>query len=129
MNQIDTDALLKGINSQLNTDTDISKAIIEFFKDEWGKDENEDTHSVDLRSRLIGRAVRGHSVITFLQSIHVPEVPRNETLAEGLDTLSVSMKRHVISFMGKSREELINLFKASGEANKPQTNFNLLSPK
>lgn len=125
----DTDDILKQLQSHVSSDTDISKAIIEFFKDEWGKDENADTHSVDLRSRLIARAVRGHSVISFLQSIHIPEVPREESLAEGLDTLSISMKRHVISLTGKSREELINLFKASVEANKPQTNISLLSPK
>lgn len=129
INTTDTEDILKNLKSQVNSETDIGKAIVEFFKDEWGKDDNEDTHSVDLRSRLVGRAVRGHSVITFLQSIHPKELNKDLSLADGLDTLSVSMKRHVISLKGLSREELINLFKASVEANKPQTNFNLLAPK
>lgn len=122
--------VLANLESKVNSSTDIGKAIEEFFRDHFTKPKiiEDDTHTVDIRSRLVPKASRGHSVITFLASTHVNEA-KNSSLAEGLGVLSVSLKRHVISIEGKSRGELIELFKAQTESNKPLTNFNLLAPQ
>ena len=97
----------------------------EFFKDKIDFVDN--LHDIDLRSRLVPKSIRGHSVINFLMSISVKEA-KGRSLAAGLAPLSISLKRHVLSHVGKSRQEIIDLFKSQNEAKQPNNNFNLLQP-
>lgn len=117
--------MLENIGDRVSQKTDMSKAIEEFFKDKI--DENKNHHDIDLRSRLTARAVRGHSVINFLEHFHVKEA--NNNLAHGLQPLSISLKRHVLSYLGESRKEIIDLFKADAESRKTSNSFSLFQPQ
>lgn len=119
--------MLNELEGKLSNQTDIGKAMDEFFKDTVDKETA--YGSIDLRSRLGARAIRGHSVINFLGAIKVEEHKNRESLSEGLHILSVSMKRHVLSHQGKSRQEIIDLFKSNADASKPTNNFNMLTPQ
>ena len=119
---------LEELTNKVSQNSDIGRAMQEFFKDEIDSDSGFAKHDIDLRSRLIGNAIRGHSVINFLGSLEVLETPYKESLAEGLNILSISLKRHVISHEGKSRQEIIDLFKSQSEAQKANANFNILQP-
>jgi len=125
---MDDSELLDGLESKLNQSSDVGKAMEEFFKDK--ADENDESHhSIDLRSRLVAKSVKGHSVINFLSSIIVAETKDKVTLAEGLGVLSISLKRHALSHEGKSRQEIISLFQAQSEAMKHKANFNIFQPQ
>lgn len=115
----DLSELIKQVENKISSNTDIVKAMEEFFKDELDKIDK--LHSIDLRSRLTAKAVRGHAVINFLESIKVEEA-NNLSLGIGLETLSMSLKRHVLSLEGKSRGEIIELFKARMEQLNPKIN-------
>lgn len=123
-----TSDILEGLESKLNSSSDIGKAMEEFFRDKKSNNpESLNDHDIDLRSRLIAKAIKGHSVINFLASFVVKEAS-DQSLADGLGILSVSLKRHVLSHEGKSRQEIIDLFKAQTEAGKPNANFNMFAP-
>lgn len=122
----DDSDLLSGLENTLKQNSDMAKAMEEFFKDK--ADVETTQHSIDLRSRLMARAVQGHSVINFFDSIKVTEAKDMPSLAEGLSTLSISLKRHVLSFEGKSRSEIIALFQAQAETMKHKADFNIFQP-
>jgi len=123
----DIEATLNALGDKLNQNSDIARAMEEFFKDKI--DNNLNLHDIDLRSRLVGRAIRGHSVINFLMSCIVDETKDSSSLADGLGVLSISLKRHVLSLEGKSRMEIIDLFKSNMDAKRLQgNNFNMMAP-
>jgi len=105
---------IEELTKAVSNNTDIARAMIELFKDTIKKDAKR--FDIDLRTRLYWKGVKGHSIIQFLQSIDIEETKRPGksalTLAEGLDVLSVSLKRHSVSFEGKSRHEIVELFKS-----------------
>lgn len=126
MNKLaETEDILTQLEDRISGNSDIAKAMENFFKDKL--DTSGCQHDIDLRSRLTAKAVRGHSVINFLSGIKVTEAD-NCSLASGLDIFSISLKRHVLSLDGKSRTEIIELFKANIDATKPISSFNLMSP-
>lgn len=126
----DEDLQLEALNKALgNESSDIKYAMLELFKDEFNKDKKK--HDTDLRTRLIQKEVRSLSVISFLQSIQLKEATEStgfvNTLADGLDELAVSLKRHKISLMGKSREEIVELFKSQLENEKNKSGGGMLN--
>lgn len=120
----DIEATLEKISQGISQNSDIAKAMEEFFKDEI--DNKGYLNDIDLRTRLTGRAARGHSTINFLRAIKVQETPEKSSLAEGLHILSISIKRHMLSHQGKSRQEIIDLFKSNAEAKKMSNNFGFM---
>lgn len=112
---------VKELFSGQQSDSDIKEGIKELFKDKW--DDKTKQHDIDLRTRLDRVEVRNMSIVSFLQSIDIPEgkiIDDNgeefmPNLATGLDILAKSIKRHKISLDGKSREEIVELFKTHNE--------------
>lgn len=107
-------------------ESDIKYAMIELFKDKFNKERTK--HDTDLRTRLLQKEVRSLSIISFLQSIAFIEAPINsngnfQSLADGLDELAVSLKRHKISLNGKSRGEIVELFKSQLENEQKKNNI------
>jgi hypothetical protein len=119
----EVDDQLKALEGQLSSNSDIVKAMEEMFKDVLDKIDK--LHSIDLRTRLVGSAVRGHSIINFLASLKVKEAD-NQSLAPNLEVFAISLKRHMISHQGKSRAELIELFKTRADAMMQGRNLNLM---
>jgi len=118
---------IEELNKTIKDLSDMSKAMEELFKDHIDYAGN--NHDIDLRSRLTAPAIRGHAVINYLGYIKVDEIPGRPSLAEGLQKLSISLKRHVLSLDGKSRIEITDLFRINNEANRPpQAGINLLQP-
>lgn len=103
-------------------ESDIKYAMQELFKD---KKEANNFFSVDLRTRLRQKEVRSLSIISFLQSINLEESNNKitPTLCDGLENLALAIKRYKISLDGKSREEIVELFKANLENEKKQGFF------
>ena len=104
-------------------ESDIKYAMLELFKD--NKEKN-NFFSVDLRTRLIQKEVRSLSIISFLQSINLEESNDSPkpSLCDGLDMLALALKRYKISLEGKSRQEIVELFKANLENEKKTGFFN-----
>lgn len=93
----------------LEEKSDMVHAMKELFKEE--------KNAIDLRTRLISVAVKSHSIISFLNSYKVNEVRESKARKKPslfLDALllSVEMKRHLVSLDGKSRSEIVELFKS-----------------
>lgn len=126
MTEINQNQFMSELEDKLSTKSDIMEGLGHLFKDAINKKEAK--HDIDLRSRLVAKACRGHSVINFLQSIKIEELGNKSSLADGLDVLSISLKRHVVSLKGLSREEIINLFKADASAKQEKNNFNMFQP-
>lgn len=115
------------LNRTIKELSDMSKAMEELFKDNI--DYKGNNHDIDLRSRLIAPAIRGHSIINYFGCIKVEEIHGRPSLADGLQKLSISLKRHALSLDGKSRLEITDLFRINNEANRPpQAGINLLQP-
>lgn len=94
-----------------NRESEIKDGIKELFKDEWNPEQKQ--HDIDLRTRLDRVEIRSMAIVSFLQSIDIPEGREQNkvpNLATGLLTLMKSIKRHKISLKGKSRQEIIQLF-------------------
>ena len=110
---------INDVANLMKESSDVETAILELFKDDYK--EGKKKHDTDLRTRLNKREVTGLSVISFLQNVSNEEVKikkgrsnikKSVSLAEGLEDLSTSLKRHKISLDGKSREEIVKLFQA-----------------
>lgn len=119
------DDAIAELSAKMESKSDITHGLDQLFKDYINKDEGK--HDIDLRSRLIAKAARGHSVINFLQTIKVKEA-HDCSLADGLDVLSLSLKRHVVSLKGLSRQEIIDIFKAEASSRQSKADFNLFQP-
>lgn len=124
----ETAEILKELEEKIKEVSDIAQAMKEFFRDDLDTSENA-MHSIDLRSRLVAKSVRGHACVNFLMCMIVDETRNKNSLADGLEPLSISLKRHVVSFEGKSRQEIIDLFKADTEAKKQNASFNMFAPQ
>lgn len=122
INDADAAALSKALGAE---ESDIKYAMIELFKDNFNNERTK--HDTDLRTRLLQKEVRSLSIISFLQSISFSEAPNvgicKQSLADGLDELAVSLKRHKISLNGKSREEIVELFKSQLENEQKKGGF------
>lgn len=114
---------LKELMGAQSSDTEVTEAMKELFKDKF--DPTTKQHDIDLRTRLDRVEIRAMAIVSFLQSIDVDEAPvmdngQKPNLATGLDVVTRSIKRHKISLQGKSRQEIVDLFRAKREDEKPQ---------
>lgn len=123
-----TDDMIKELENKMTERSDVNLAIEQIFLDTIDKEDK--LHKIDLRSRLTSKAVRGHSVINFLESVKLEELNLKNSFCDGLDALSISLKRHVVSHKGLSREEIIKLFTTNNELNKQSvTNNSWITPQ
>lgn len=109
------------LKQSLTNDTDISKAILELFKDDG---DNLEKHPIDIRTRLIQPEIAAMSLTNYLDSIIIQGTrPRKQllnkksglpinTLGMNLNILMNNLKRHKLSFLGKSREEITRVITA-----------------
>lgn len=128
---------LEDLKKSIQEDTDISKGIIELFKDMSKDEKNYDLehHPVDIRTRLNHYEVRGMSIINYLTSIKMKGLVSRQNLnnnkktkdtvelSKGLNILTHHVKRHKYSFDGKSRQEIIELMKSKVESLTQNTGF------
>jgi hypothetical protein len=135
---------ISSLEQALKKDTDISIGIRELFRDSIGlNDTNLDHHPVDIRTRLVMNEIRAMSVTNFISGVSIKNLKPSknikekdikdvaydeESLALGLNCLMHNIKRHKISFEGKSRNEIIEMIKGSLEQKKPQGLASLFQP-
>lgn len=122
---------IKEFSDSIKDESDITRGIIELFKDIHNKDKGFDLehHPVDIRTRLNATEIRGMSIINYFTSIKmdhlVPrkffrdmkvDVRKDIELSHGLNLLTHHLKRHKYSYDGKSRNEIIELMKSKVES-------------